>query len=198
MNKNLLKNKLNTASLVLIPVAVGINYIGKAFAQSLKLPLWLGSIGTAISSMLAGPVIGAICGAINNLVYGLTDVMSMPYALTSVFIGASIGILARKNKLSSIPKVIFAGLLVAVIAAVVSTPLNIIFWAGTTGNVWGDGVFTVMMANHIPEWISSFVDEFIIDVPDKIITMLVAYGIVKNLPDSLTLLYKNNEQIEEL
>ena len=38
--------KINTASLVLIPAAVGINYIGKLFAGMLKLPLWLDSIGT--------------------------------------------------------------------------------------------------------------------------------------------------------
>ena len=31
--------KLNTATLVLIPAAVGINYLGKLFAGVLKLPL---------------------------------------------------------------------------------------------------------------------------------------------------------------
>ena len=33
--------RFSTPSLVLIPVAVGINYIGKLFAGTLKLPLWL-------------------------------------------------------------------------------------------------------------------------------------------------------------
>ncbi len=47
--------KINTASLVLIPAAVGINYIGKLFAGMLKLPLWLDSIGTCLAAALAGP-----------------------------------------------------------------------------------------------------------------------------------------------
>ena len=38
--------RLSTAALVLIPVAVGINYIGKLVVSLLKLPLWLDSIGT--------------------------------------------------------------------------------------------------------------------------------------------------------
>lgn len=50
----------STAALVLIPVAVGINYIGKLFAGVLKLPLWLDAIGTVLASMLAGPVIGRL------------------------------------------------------------------------------------------------------------------------------------------
>ena len=41
--KNIFKTKLNTASLVLIPACIGINYLGKLFASVLKLPLWLDS-----------------------------------------------------------------------------------------------------------------------------------------------------------
>ncbi|MDV2687742.1 ECF transporter S component, partial [Alkalihalophilus lindianensis] len=46
----------STAALVLIPVAVGINYIGKLIAGMLKLPLWLDSIGTVLAAMLGGPI----------------------------------------------------------------------------------------------------------------------------------------------
>jgi len=36
----------------------------------LKLPLWLDSIGTVLAAMLAGPIVGGISGAINNIIYG--------------------------------------------------------------------------------------------------------------------------------
>ena len=45
---NVFKTKLDTASLVLIPACIGINYLGKLFASVLKLPLWLDAIGTCI------------------------------------------------------------------------------------------------------------------------------------------------------
>lgn len=35
--------------LVLIPVSIGINYMGKLFAQTLRLLLWLDSIGTILA-----------------------------------------------------------------------------------------------------------------------------------------------------
>src|SRR5690625_7868573 len=82
--KSMWSLRLSTAAIVLIPAAIGINYLGKLFAGLLKLPLWLDAIGTVLASMLAGPVIGAASGIINNLIYGVTvDPISTVYAITS-------------------------------------------------------------------------------------------------------------------
>ncbi|ADL69208.1 ECF transporter S component [Thermoanaerobacterium thermosaccharolyticum] len=197
--KSIWSVKFSTASLVLIPAAVGINYIGKMFAQVLKLPLWLDSIGTMLASMLAGPIIGSICGAINNVIYGLTaDPISFIYALTSIAIGLVIGIMAKKGMFKNFGKVIVAGLIVALVSAIVSTPINIGFWGGQTGNVWGDTLFAFLSANKFPVWISSFLDEFVVDLPDKLATLIISYGIFKGLPQKLTVLYSNDDEIETL
>lgn len=191
--------KLSTASIVLIPAAVGINYIGKLFAGVLKLPLWLDAIGTVLASMLAGPIVGAIVGATNNIIYGLTmDPISFIYALTSIAIGVTIGIMAHRGWIDSIGKAIVVGLVAACVSTIVSTPINIIFWGGQTGNVWGDAVFASLIANHSPVWLASFLDELIVDIPDKIATVVVAYGIFKVLPKKLAILYSNNNEVEQL
>lgn len=197
--KSMWSLKFNTAALVLIPAAVGINYIGKMFAGVLKLPLWLDAIGTALAGILAGPIIGGICGATNNIIYGLTmDPMSAIYALTNLAIGIVIGILAHKGMLNSFGKAVMAGLIVALTAALISTPLNIKLWGGQTGNIWGDAVYAYMIAHHAPVWISSFIDEIIVDIPDKIAVLLIATGIYKGLPKKLTILYKNDNETETL
>lgn len=197
--KSMWSFKLNTASLVLIPAAVGINYIGKLFAGVLKLPLWLDAIGTVLASMLAGPVVGAICGAINNIIYGLTmDPISFVYAITSVAIGLTVGILAYKGWVTNIGKAIVVGIIVSLVAAVVSTPINIAFWGGQTGNIWGDALYASLAAKHFPVWMSSFLDEIVVDLPDKIATVIIAYGIFKGLPKKLTVLYGNQEEIQQL
>src|SRR5690625_3411692 len=86
--------------------------------------------------MLAGPVIGAASGIINNLIYGVTvDPISTVYAITSGVIGLVVGIMAYKGWIANIGKATVIGLVVGFIAATVSTPLNIIFWGGQTGNV---------------------------------------------------------------
>ena len=93
------------AVIVLIPACIGINYLGKLFASVLKLPLWLDSIGTCIGGCLGGPIIGAICGAANNLIYGFSagDNITLIYALTSLGIGAAVGIMARLGFMKSFP-----------------------------------------------------------------------------------------------
>ena len=67
----------------------------------LKLPLWLDSIGTCIGAVLGGPIIGAVCGAANNLIYGFTtgDTITLVYALTSLGIGVAVGIMARLGQM---------------------------------------------------------------------------------------------------
>lgn len=106
--KNLFKTKFDAAVIVLIPACIGINYLGKLFASVLKLPLWLDSIGTCIGGCLGGPIIGAICGAANNLIYGFSagDNITLIYALTSLGIGAAVGIMARLGFMKSFPKAI--------------------------------------------------------------------------------------------
>ncbi len=67
-------------------------------------------------------------------------------------------------------------------AVLISTPLNVIFWGGTTGNVWGDAVFAATQAANLPVVLGSFLDEVVVDVPDKIITVLIVFAILKGLP----------------
>ena len=83
-------------------------------------------------------------------------------------------------------------------AVVISTPLNIIFWSGQTGNVWGDAVFTYLMANKVPVILSSLVDEAVVDIPDKILVAMISFAIYKNLPKRLTSLYTMEEETESL
>ena len=90
------KFKLSAATMTLIPAAVGINYVAKALAEGLKLPVWLGSLGTFLASMLAGrlPVEPYRVVSSNNVIYGLTlSPISTVYAITSIGIGIAVGVL---------------------------------------------------------------------------------------------------------
>jgi len=197
--KSMWSISFSTPVLVLIPVAVGINYVGKLFAQLLKLPLWLDSIGTVIASMLSGPIVGAISGAINNIIYGLTmDPISFVYALTSVAIGLTVGIMAYRGRISNLWRAVVVGLVVALVAAVVSTPLNVIFWGGQTGNVWGDALYAYLIAHGVPVWLSSFLDELVVDLPDKVATVIIAFLIFVSLPKRLVQMYEGEEALEKL
>lgn len=197
---NIFKTKLNAACFVLIPACIGINYLGKLFASVLKLPLWLDSIGTCIGGILGGPIIGGLCGAANNLIYGFTtgDSITLVYALTSLGIGVVVGIMARLGRMVSLPGAILTACVAGLTAVAISTPLNMKFWGGTTGNLWGDAVFAWSQAAGLPTLLGSFLDEVIVDVPDKLITLLIVYAIIRGLPKKLTSLYEINDKVESL
>lgn len=198
--KNLFKTKFNTASIVLIPACIGINYLGKLIASVLKLPLWLDSIGTCIGGILGGPIIGAICGAANNLIYGFTtgDSITLVYAITSLGIGLAAGIMGRLGKMEKLSGALLTAVVTGLVAVSISTPLNCIFWGGTTGNVWGDALFAITQAKQMPVLLGSFLDEVVVDVPDKIVTLLIVFAILKGLPKKFTSLYDVNEEITSL
>lgn len=197
---NIFKTKLNAACIVLIPACIGINYLGKLFASVLKLPLWLDSIGTCIGAVLGGPIIGGICGAANNLIYGFTtgDSITLVYALTSLGIGIAVGIMARLGRMKKLSGAVLTACVAGFVAVLISTPLNILFWGGTTGNLWGDAVFAWSQASGLPVALGSFLDEVIVDVPDKLITLLIVFAIIKGLPKELTSLYEMGDEVESL
>lgn len=182
--------ELSAPVLLLLPVAIGINYIGKLFAQLLNLPLWLDAIGTFLACMLGGPVIGSLAGLINNMLYGfLLDPVSFLYGLTSLAMGFAIGILSYKGFLSGWRKVFQMGMAVALIAAVISTPINVVFWGGSTSNVWGDLVFNWAVRSFSSVWVASFLGEMAVDLPDKIIMVFLSYAMYKSLPKSILQFY---------
>jgi len=179
-------SRLTTMIIVLIPVAVGINYSGKFFAEVLKLPLWLDSIGTVLAAMLAGPIVGGISGAINNIIYGLTvGPVSFMYALTSAGIGIVAGLLYKAKMFENAFRALISGLIIAVVATVISVPINVIFWEGQTGNVWGDALFAFLRSKNVGIWLASFFNELVVDLVDKVLTVFIAYGIFRALPKSL-------------
>ena len=106
--------------------------------------------------------------------------------------------MAYKGWLKNFKTVIVVGLVVGLAAAVISTPLNLIFWGGQTGNVWGDAFYAFLVSNDVPVWLASFGDSVVVDVPDKLATVIVSYLIFKGLPNNFISIFQGQDKIEEL
>ena len=50
----------------------------------------------------------------------------------------------------------------------------------------------------MPVLLGSLLDEIVVDVPDKIITLAIVYFIIKGLPKKLTALYDASSDIQSL
>ena len=139
-------------------------------------------------------------GAANNVIFGLTaDPISFWYLITSIAIGLVVGYLAFTGWISTFGRSVILGLTVGAVAAVVSTPINVILWEGQTGNVWGDALYAALVGNGWPIWIASFLDSLVVDIPDKLATVIVSFLIVRALPERLTGLFGGDQgEVERL
>ena len=113
-------------------------------------------------------------------------------------IGLAVGIMSRLGFMETFPKSLVTACVAGLTAVVISTPLNILFWGGTTGNLWGDALFAATQAAGLPVFLGSFLDELVVDVPDKLLTLMIVFAIIKGLPKKLTALYSADDTVESL
>ena len=67
-----IKKDFNTMTWVLMPVAIAINMAVGQIVATLRLPVYLDSIGTVLVGVICGPWAGALTGALANTILGLT------------------------------------------------------------------------------------------------------------------------------
>ena len=172
----------NTLALVLIPIGIGINYVGGVLVKALQLPLFLDAIGTLIVGIIAGPWVGALTGLIHNILFGLTvDPVFIPYAIVNLAFGLAAGFMARAGWFEKPVKVFFAGLVIVAIAVGTSVPIDVLVFGGASQGV--AGVFTgYLIAIGMGLWKAVFATSIFRELADKLLSAYIAYAIYKALP----------------
>ena len=143
-----ISSQFSTRVLVLMPIAIAINIIlGATVANALKLPVYLDSIGTILVAALAGPIAGAVTGALSNLLW--TYVVPPPFqngpaaafAIVAAVIGLMAGLMARAGWLRPRPNTPMAQLAVgAVITVGVIVGMSWLAYLGWTSPAFGGEV----------------------------------------------------------
>lgn len=180
--------------LALIAVAIGLNFVGGEVVKLTRLPVYGDSIGTMLVGILGGPLVGAIGGAVSNLVLGLRDVNMPFFAPVSVVIGAAAGWFARwgffpawqgdaarRARAWSVAGPVAAGLVTGVLAAIVATPIAAYVFGGVTGGPT-DVLVAVMRTFGLDLWKAVLGQSVVSDPIDKMVTALLAFAIVSALP----------------
>ena len=84
-------------------------------------------------------------------------------------------------------------------AAIGSTPLNINLYQGQSGVPLGDAIYAGLVKGGWPTWLAAYIDEATGDIPDKLITVVVALLIYQGLPNrfrNLFSLYRRRDEVE--
>jgi energy-coupling factor transport system substrate-specific component len=176
-----IKKDFNTMTWVLIPVAIAINVVIGQIVVILRLPVYLDSIGTVLVAAVAGPWAGALTGTLSNIIWGLAiDPNAFPWFPVALFIGFVAGWCAIGGLFKSWWKVVVAGFLIALTAAIVSTPIAVYLYGGITAS--GSSFITAYLLETGKGVIEAvFSTNFLVEPVDKIATALLAYAIIKGL-----------------
>lgn len=192
-----LKKDFTTLTLVMIPVAIAINIAVGQLIYTLKIPLYLDSIGTVLVGVLAGPWAGALTGILSNLIWGLTglNVTYAPFATVAAVIGALAGLFSDAGWLRAWWKVILAGLITGLVAATLSAPISAYVFGGVTG-AGTDVVVAIFRGVGLGILPSTFAQGVTSDPLDKMVTYLVVWGIVRALPLRFVVRFPRSENVK--
>lgn len=175
-----LKAQFSTKSLVLIPIAVGINLIGGTLASTLKLPLFLDMIGTILSAALAGPWVAALVGFLTNIFLALvSNPIYVPYSLVSIAAGLITGYMIKAGLFKKTWGVILTWLVVTFSSVVISSCITIFVFGGATGT----SVLTAGLIAATKDIVKSvFASSMIENLADRAIAFAIAYVLLKRIP----------------
>lgn len=168
----------NVRNIFLILLCTFINIVGRTLAKLLFLPIWLDSVGTFLSAVLLGPIAGALSGALMNIAANFYEPGQGWFAIVSIAGGIAVGrFFPRDRKIESF-SVIATALFAGFVMTVVSTPLNMYFQGGYTGNPWGDALVD-MLSNYVNLRTTCCVlGELLVNMPDKAVSICIAMLIV--------------------
>lgn len=178
-----IRAQFSTKSLVLIPIAVGINLIGGMLCSALKLPLFLDMIGTIVIACLSGPWVSALCGLLTNIFLALAaNPVYLPYAIVSILCGFVTGYMVKAGLFKKIWGAILIWLACTLTNTVSASVITIFVYGGATG-VTGTSVFTATLVAATKDIVTSVISSsFIENLIDKGIAFLIAFIIVQKIP----------------
>ena len=181
-----LKKDFTTITLVLMAVAIVLNIVVGQLVSLLKLPIFLDSIGTILVGILAGPWAGGLTGLLTNLIWGLiSSPVAAAFSPVAAVIGIVAGLCAKYGLFKTWWKALISGVIITVFNAIVAVPIRLYMFGGITGS-GADFITAYMLALGKDLFGSVIVTVFTSNLIDKVVTAVLAWGIIKALPKRTT------------
>lgn len=186
-----MKNKI----LVLIALCIAMNIGLGQIASTLKLPIFLDSIGTILAALLLGPWVGMITGLCTNLLWGLiSGPVAAAFAPVAMVIGLVAGLLAGKGLFRTLPGAVFSGVVITFFVTLVATPIRTYLFGGVTGS---GADFVVAYLNAVGKNLLESVAWTVMgtNLVDKVASAMIAWAIVKRLPERIKTLFPDANNV---
>lgn len=179
--KHSIKDDFTMLALLIIPIAVAVNFVGGQLASLLKLPFYLDTIGTIFAAMLCGPWVGAVAGVLTNVVTGIANPVNFAFIPVNLLAGLVTGFLARKNMFGVWWKWGISIILMSLTAIISSAPIVVLVFGGVTGG--GTSIITATaMAAGANIWTAVLGTEGIFTIVDRVISFFIGYLVIRVIP----------------
>jgi energy-coupling factor transport system substrate-specific component len=173
--------QFTTRAWLLVPLGVGLNFVGDFVVKLLRLPVFLDTIGTIVVSILAGPWVGAFTGTLSAVLNNLANPPIWAYSLAQIAIAFVAGIMASYGFFKNIWRAAIVGVAITIISIVISAPITAVLFGGLTGDPSDliTGFFLATGQNVVNSVIGQ---QLIIQPVDKIVSVIVAFLIGASIP----------------
>ncbi len=171
-------------TLALIGVGVLINRLISWLGSLLGLPLYLDSVGTMFVAAVSGVCPGMFVGFITNMLGGLSDTSTFYYGTINVLIAGITGVAANRGYFDRILKVVALVPCYLVLSVPCSCLSYILFEGQIAQNVATPAV-EMFHQWHLPVLLSQILGDFCVEIPDKLISLLIAFVLVRLLPNTI-------------
>lgn len=173
---------LSTRALLLISIGIAVNMALGQIAQTIKLPIFLDSLGTMVVAVMAGPWAGLLTGIVTNLLWGLIlSPTAAAFAPVAGVIGLTAGLLARGGLFKGPVQAAISGVIIAVVLSFVAVPIRVWLFGGVTGS-GADFLTGWLLQTGRDLFSSTLVTVVTSNLADKIVTALLAWAILRGLP----------------
>ena len=167
----------STKVLTLLAFCVTVNFIGAFLALTLRLPIYLDSIGTIAASCILGPSYGILTGITGNLISAMNgDIYSLFFLPVQIIIGLLSGIMYRKGYLKG-KKVILGVAGFSILASIAGSFIAAMVFGGVTSS---GSTYIVQVLNNLGmnEVLSVFITQGFTDYADKLVSVLLVNSAV--------------------
>lgn len=181
---------LKTTALTFMSLAIVINIVGGYLALSLKLPVYLDTIGTIFTAILLGPICGIIVGGLTSIINGIAfDVTSFYFIAVQIVIGLATGYLFKNKKDKGLKallsvKSIISVLIVTLLGSILASVIAAFVFEGVTSS--GSSIIVAILKNTgVSIFTAVFSTQIFTDLLDKAIAFFLAFSMIDIIPRSV-------------
>lgn len=175
---------MKTQKLTLMALGVVLNVVCAFVAMSLRLPVYMDSVGTVLIAILLGPKYAVITGLLGSCTSGiLFDVYSFYFAPVQITTGFICGVMNQKGMLEG--KKAFLGVLIySLPTAIISALITAYLFGGIT-SAGSSYLVQVLSGVGVPLIVGVFATQIVTEYVDKFLALIISKNIINKVPKDI-------------